>query len=267
MLVGKYWRGKIAMRIMTWNCQGGLRRKQTLLDRVGPDIVIVQECSHDDVKALHKGTQLLWESKQIGPASKKGLGVISLNSTVVIEAILLPTEWIALMNSDPGRMDIVIPLEMHAPARVNILAIWSYNNRHRPEMHKLRGPVLCALDFMNEWLRMAPALVIGDFNHHPCFDTRGGKNNFLEHKETLETLGMKSLYHDTRQESHGAELLHTHFWTRRNYYHIDYIFASEQLRKNAVFNIMSFQEMRDLGITSDHVPLWGDFHHIAEESR
>jgi endonuclease/exonuclease/phosphatase family metal-dependent hydrolase len=70
---------------------------------------------------------------------------------------------------------------------------------------------------------------------------------------------MKSLYHESRREAHGEEVTNSHFWTGRNYYHIDYIFASEPLRKASQFCIMSFEEMKALGVASDHVPLWADF--------
>jgi len=147
-----------------------------------------------------------------------------------------------------------------APQRLHVLAVWSYNNRHRKaEMDKLRGPVLCAIDFMEEWLRAAPSLVIGDFNNQPSFDkSPAGTNLFSEHLKAFEKLGMKSMYHHSVHERHGSETRHTHFWTGRNYYHIDYIFASESLCKTAQFDMMSFEKMHELGIKSDHVPLWID---------
>jgi len=157
-------------------------------------------------------------------------------------------------------MDVIIPFEVVTPRRLHVLAVWSYNNRHRKsEMDKLRGPVLCAIDFLADWLRSAPSLIVGDFNNHPVWDkSTSGKNLFSEHLKTFESLGMRSIYHQWLQEEHGKETRHTHFWTGRNYYHIDYIFASESLRKSAQFDIMSFEAMRELGIKSDHVPLWMD---------
>jgi endonuclease/exonuclease/phosphatase family metal-dependent hydrolase len=248
------------MRVLTWNCHGQLHRKQELLQRVAPDIAVVQECSLEDVRSLNRGPHVFWQSKQIDPAATIGLGILSLNPSAVIKPLALPEQWSSLMKSDPGRMDVVIPVEVLVPERINVLAVWSYNNRHRKsEMHKLRGPVLCALDFLGDWLSRAPSLVIGDFNNHPSFDKpRTGKNLFSEHVDALETLGMKSLYHESRREAHGEEVTNSHFWTGRNYYHIDYIFASEPLRKASQFSIMSFEEMKALGVASDHVPLWAD---------
>jgi exonuclease III len=249
------------MRVLTWNCQGQLGHKQHLLHHVAPDIAVVQECSLEDVRSLNEGAQFVWQSKQTDPAATKGLGILALNPSVVIKPLALPEQWSSLMKSDSGRMDVVIPVEVLAPRRINVLAVWSYNNRRRrSEMHKLRGPVLCALDFLGDWLSKAPSLVIGDFNNHPSFDkSRTGKNLFSEHVYTLERLGMKSLYHESRREAHGEEVTNSHFWTGRKYYHIDYIFASEQLRKASHFCIMSFEEMKALRVPSDHVPLWADF--------
>ena len=158
-------------------------------------------------------------------------------------------------------MDVVIPFEVHAPVRINILAVWSYNNKDRKSGLKLRGPVLCALDFLGDWLCGAPSLVIGDFNDHPTFDHKSPtwKNNFAEHIGTLEKLGLKSLYHESRREAHGEEGTNSHFSNGRKYFHIDYIFASEQLRKASEFSIMSFEDMKARGVKSDHVPLWVEF--------
>jgi exonuclease III len=246
---------------LTWNCQGGLGKKHELLRRLAPDIAVVQECSLEDAQSLNRGAQLFWQAKQVGPTATKGLGVLSLNPSLLVRPLALPEQWLSLMKSDPGRMDVVIPVEVLAPVRMNVLAVWSYNNRDRKSGLKLRGPVLSALDFLGDWLSKAPSLIIGDFNNHPIFDQESpnGKNHFAAHVNTLEKLGMKSLYHEYRREAHGEEVTNSHFWSRRKYFHVDYIFASEQLRKAPQFSVMSFEEMKALGVKSDHVPLWADF--------
>ena len=253
------------MRVMTWNCRGGLGHKQELLRRVEPDIAAVQECSHENYQSLNRGARSIWQSKQINPTATKGLGILSFNPSLVVHPLALPEQWISLMKSDPGRMDVVIPVEVFAPVRINVLAVWSYNNRDRKSGLKLRGPVLSAVDFLGDWLSKAPSLVIGDFNHQPRFDkSRTGRNIssenlFSEHLRTLEKLGMKSLYHESRREADGEEVSNSYFPSKGEDCHIDYIFASEQLRKASKFRIMSFEEMKALGVKSDHVPLWADF--------
>jgi hypothetical protein len=137
----------------------------------------------------------------------------------VVKPLPLPEQWNSLIESDPARLDVVIPVEVLAPVRINVLAVWSYNNRNRKSGLKLRGPVLCALDFLGDWLSKAPFLVIGDFN----FGNRGQ-------------------------------------------YHIDYIFASQQLREASQFSIMSLEEMKASGVKSDHVPLWADFSDASPEA-
>jgi len=245
---------------LTWNCQGGLGKKRELLRRLAPDIAIVQECSLGDAQSLNRGAQLFWQAKQVGPATK-GLGILSLNPSLDVRPLALPEQWRSLMKSDPGRMDVAIPVEVLAPVRMNVLAVWSYNNRDRKSGLKLRGPVLSALDFLGDWLSKAPSLIIGDFNNHPNFDhdLPNGKNHFAEHVNALEMHGIKSLYHECRREPHGEEVTNSHFSNQRKPFHIDYIFASEQLRKVPQFSIMSFEEMNALGVKSDHVPLWADF--------
>lgn len=138
------------MRVLTWNCQDGLGKKHELLRRLAPDIAVVQECSFEDAQSLNRGAQPFWQAKQVDAATR-GLGILSLNPSLDVQPVALPEQWRSLMKSDPGRMDVVIPVEVLAPVRMNVLAVWSYNNRHRKsEMHKLRGPVLCALDFLGD---------------------------------------------------------------------------------------------------------------------
>lgn len=249
------------MRVLTWNCQGGLGKKHELLRRLAPDIAVIPECSLKDAQSRNRGAQLFWQTKQVGSAATKGLGILSVNPSLLVRPLALPEQWRSLMKSDPGRMDVVIPVEVLAPVRMNILAVWSFNNRDRKSGLKLRGPVLSALDFLGDWLSDAPSLIIGDFNNHPIFDRDlpNGKNHFAEHVNTFERLGIKSLYHECRGEAHGEEVTNSHFWSGRKPFHIDYIFASEQLRKTPQFSIMSFEEMKASGVRSDHVPLWADF--------
>ena len=249
------------MRVMTWNCRGRLGHKKELLQHVAPDIAVVQECSREDSRLLDRGAQFFWQSKQIDPAAPKGLGILSFNPSIVMHPLPLPDQWSSLTKSDPGRMDVIVPVEVLAPVRLNVLAVWSYNNRHRgSRKRKLRGPILCALDFLGDWLSNAPSLVMGDFNNEPSYDeSPSSKNLFSEHLNTLEKLEMKSLYHESSREPHGAESTNSHFWAGRKYFHIDYIFASEQVRKASKFSIMSFEDMKALGVKSDHVPLWVDY--------
>ena len=122
-------------------------------------------------QSLNRGAQSIWQAKQVDPAATKGLGILSLNPSLVVQPLALPEQWRSLMKSDPGRMDVVIPVEVFAPVRINVLAVWSYNNRNPRSGLKLRGPVLYALNFLGDWLSKTPSLVIGDFNNQPRFDS------------------------------------------------------------------------------------------------
>lgn len=66
----------------------------------------------------------------------------------------------------------------------------------------------------------------------------------------LASRGIKSAYHDSSGEAHGAEKAHTHYHgLSKGYFHIDYIFLSEDLmRRKTHFEIGPIKH-------SDHAPL------------
>ena len=99
------------MRIVTWNCNGALRRKLSEVDQLQSDIVVVQECENPAEFGGEYGNwadQYAWA----GSNKNKGIGVF-----VKGDLSITPLDW-----PDYG-------LAQFLPVRINneldILAVWT----------------------------------------------------------------------------------------------------------------------------------------------
>ena len=99
------------------------------------------------------------------------------------------------------------------------------------------------------------AILIGDFNSNQIWDEKPRAGNHTDVVNFLKQLGIESLYHKQFNEEHGKETVHT-FCLQKNRqrpYHIDYIFASDNIVKNGYqLRIESADKWID---KSDHVPM------------
>ena len=67
------------MKIITWNCNLNLIKKFEHIEKLRPDIVILQECEKLD-QNYFPNSKYFW----IGKNEKKGLGVLVFNSSANI---------------------------------------------------------------------------------------------------------------------------------------------------------------------------------------
>lgn len=243
---------------MTWNCKQALDQKWSRLMDLAPDIATVQECASPAILGKRgvplDGWSSLWASKSDAANARKGLGVFAAPGVILQPAPRWP-EVIARWAEQPYRLDVLMPFEVLAPQRLNVLAVWSFNNRGQPGRAQMRGPVLVALDELGDWLQEAPSLVIGDFNNHPRWDRPRTQNTFARHIEELGGLGLRSAYHHLGGVAHGDEPVATHLWRAGMRYHIDYAFASGSLLDGAACSIAPMDAWCGPGGISDHVPL------------
>lgn len=73
------------MKIVTWNCNGALRKKFTCLKEFKADIFVVQECENPESAKDSKYRE--WAKKYIwtGERNSKGLGVFASENAVIEE--------------------------------------------------------------------------------------------------------------------------------------------------------------------------------------
>jgi exonuclease III len=105
------------MKIVTWNCNGALRKKLSALLSLDADIYIVQECE-DPSKSSSKeyrswASNYLW----LGANKNKGLGVF-VKPRIKLEALDL----------DPEGLESFIPCTIDG--RWLLLAVWTDKQIH-----------------------------------------------------------------------------------------------------------------------------------------
>jgi exonuclease III len=220
------------MRIVSWNCNGGLRKKQLPLHNLEVDLQVIQEASFPDVAAL-EAPFTHW----VGRPNGRGLAIIGNQDA-------------AFRIHESYRPDLpwFVPLEV---GPIRLLAVWACVANPRLRYVRL---IHAALDHYEAFLSPAPAIVIGDLNSNAIFDRKHGTATHTRLVDRLANLGLASVYHTQTGEAHGAESSPTFFLYRHRDkpYHFDYAFVSDDLMMASRLAIGSPDQWLAM---SDHLPL------------
>jgi len=230
------------MRIVTWNCNGGLRRKTAMLDELNADILIVQECE-DPV--AYGADYRAWAGDYIwvGNLRSKGLGIFA-RSGLQLESL----DWQA------GEFQLFLPARIDG--RIDVLGVWTQTAK--PASSAYIGQLWGYLQANRKHLSES-TLVCGDFNSNRIWDKPRRIGNHSHVVADLERLGLHSIYHHALGEDQGAETVPTFYLYRKaeRPFHIDYIFAHQDLVRQDGFSFGVGQA--DQWLTkSDHLPLIAD---------
>lgn len=226
------------MRIVSWNCNGALRRKLAPLLTLRADIYVIQECEDPsrtkDIAYQEWAQGALW----IGGNKNKGIGVFS--SKLRLEALDWPSH------------DLELFIPFTADGRLTMLGVWTrYANS--PNFRYI-GQAWKYLQAHREKLPSHHAVVLGDFNSNTCWDEWDRWWNHTDVVRDLSEVGLESVYHFHRKEAQGKELQPTFFMYRKKEkpYHIDYAFASADIIEDAALAIGKPEEWLAF---SDHMPI------------
>lgn len=228
------------MRLISWNCRGGLSRKINDVLELHPDLAVLSEVQQKDLNDMPAGTAVAYA----GPASKKGVAVIGWNGWNVQQTHPIEQKWFLPVTASRGSV------------LTHLLAIWAHRTTSYVE------PTLSEINRLSHFLRAEDAMMVGDFNQSVSFDNkRRGNKRFAATLEQLASLGLSSAWHTGKNEPHGAETTPTHYFRYHSErrFHIDYAFFSE--RRMRMMTAVSLGAYADWVQTrkSDHVPLVIDF--------
>ena len=228
------------MKFVTWNCNGAFRKKLHTLDELNADLIIIQECE-DPARSTQafrdwvNSGDYLWK----GENKNKGIGVFARNGIS-----LQKLDW-----DDQG-------LQSFLPFRVNdqfnMLGVWT-KEANSPTF-KYIGQFWKYLQENKERLRSEPIVICGDFNSNKIWDAWDRWWNHSDVVKELEDIGIVSLYHRLYDEQQGEESHPTLYLHRKleKPYHIDYVFAPEELCDNAGLQV---GEPTPWLRHSDHMPI------------
>ncbi len=226
------------MKILTWNCNGALRKKFDYLTEFDADIIIIQECENPQVTKDKKYKEWAKDYIWTGENNSKGLGIF-VTENVKIESL----------NWDTAGLKYFIACKINND--FNLIATWC---------HGANSPTFGYIGQFWKYLQIHKAnlkkcIIAGDFNSNVIWDRWDRWWNHSDVVRELKELKIESLYHRHNKEEPGKELQPTFFLYKNlvKAYHIDYIFASyefiDSLKKLSI-------GQHDKWISkSDHMPV------------
>lgn len=229
------------MKILTWNCNGALRKKFTYLKEFKADIFVVQECENPESVKDSKYRE--WSRKYIwtGENNSKGLGIFA-DENVVIEELDWKTGGLKYFIACKVNNDFILLgtwcHRANSPTFGYIGQLWKYLQIHKSKLKR--------------------AIIAGDFNSNVIWDKFDRGWNHSDVVRELKELKIESLYHKHFRKEQGKESKPT-FYLHRNPkkpYHIDYVFASEEFSKSV--KKMKIGRANKWLEISDHMPVFCD---------
>lgn len=245
------------MKIVTWNCNGALRKKTEQLSKLNADIYIVQECEDpaQSTKAYQEWAgKYLW----IGESKNKGIGIFPKHGND-IEPLLWSGSFAikGLHSSSRSLTWKTKDLKLFLPFTLNdeftILAVWTKGNSEN-QAFAYMGQLWKYLQIHRTDLTGNDTILIGDLNSNSQWDKEDRWWSHTDVVNELSEIGLNSMYHLSTNELQGFESKPTFYHHRRKEkaYHIDYVFASNNLAQTSNVTVGAFEDWIEV---SDHMPL------------
>ena len=234
------------MRIVTWNCNGALRKKFQVLQELEADIYIIQECENPSETSSKEYKEFALNHLWLGDSKNKGVGIFAKPSIAL--------EKLSWSNAFKDHS-----VKYFLPCRVNqsfnLLGVWTHKN-NSPNF----GYIGQFWKYLQVNLDNFDKIIIGgDFNSNVIWDQWDRWWNHSDVVSILKETGIESLYHLSNSEEQGKESQPT-FYLQRNLdkpYHIDYFFGSKWFVKN--LKKLKIGELNKWLEISDHLPMTADF--------
>ncbi|MCB9065971.1 MAG: endonuclease/exonuclease/phosphatase family protein [Chitinophagales bacterium] len=233
------------LTIVTWNCNGALRKKFHLLDEVHADLHIIQECENpsqtNDANYIDWAKNYLWT----GDNKNKGLGIFAKEHFNLSRLNWSP-------QYDENEAKYFLPCSVNDS--FNLLAVWAHKNNSRK--FEYIGQAWQYFTINTNELRNI--IIAGDLNSNTIWDK---PKRYWNHSDVVNMLSQKniiSLYHDFENEQQGKETTPTLFLQKNieKPYHIDYIFSDLRILKDK--STLSIGKPEEWLKHSDHMPVIAD---------
>lgn len=244
------------MKIVTWNCNGALRKKISELESLDADVLVIQECENpaESTPAFRDWAgEYLWK----GLSKNKGIGIFPRKHHKVTEAgwhgtFEIPglglkssaTRW----KSD--ELELFLPFTLNN--QYSILSVWTKGSDAKAFGYI--GQLWKYLQIHKTELSNHKTFVVGDFNSNAIWDKPDRWWNHSDVVAELQEIGIHSVYHSSRSETQGGETSPTFFLQRNTSrpYHVDYVFASADLLPHCQIDVGCVDKWLHI---SDHMPL------------
>lgn len=244
------------MRIITWNCNGALRKKLKEADSFEADVLIIQECENPTLSTKPYqdwAGDHLW----IGTTKNKGIGIFPKAGNHVKELKWSGTFQVSGLKTQSASAswatnDLLLFLPFELNDQYNVLACWTKGNDS--QVFGYMGQFWKYLQIHRSQLNQRNTIIAGDFNSNAIWDK---PDRWWSHSDTVKELAeinIESLYHHETGEKHGHEIQPTFYLHRKESkpYHIDYVFMSKELLLRSTIEIGKIDEWLAV---SDHMPL------------
>jgi len=244
------------MKIVTWNCNGALRKKINEIDSLNADILLIQECEDPALSTIQYrewAGEYLW----VGTSKNKGIGIFPKNGNTV-----KPLDWDGefkiegLVTKNPSLTWRTSDLNLFLPFAINdevtALAVWTKGNDS--QIFGYMGQFWKYLQIHRNDLINEKTMIIGDFNSNANWDKGDRWWSHSDVVAELKAIGIVSLYHEQFSEAQGEESSPTFYLHRKEEksYHIDYAFISNDMINQSKLTV---GKRRDWIGVSDHMPL------------
>jgi exodeoxyribonuclease III len=230
------------VRLVTWNCQGGLHRKAAALEKLQPDLAIIQEC---ECPERLRARVAAWEPHPMvwcGDSPTKGLAVISFTGAqLAVDPVYDPS------------LKHLLPVVVTGPRSLRVLAVWTKEDDAKQASYI--GQAVLGVQKYESFIAGGPTVVAGDFNSNQAWDRPNRAYNHAGLVALLASRGLVSAYHDHFAEPQSAETRNTFYMYHHaeRGFHIDHCFVPKvwlpYLRSVEVGTYADWHEL------SDHCPL------------
>jgi exodeoxyribonuclease III len=219
------------IRLVTWNCcRGSYDIKLSRLQRLTPDIAVLQECG----RPPQEDATVSW----FGFNPRQG---VAISARAPFRVIAEPIR---------AGSQSLFAARVRGPVTFTLVAVWAQQEPTYIEALQ-RG-----LTLYRDVLLAGPCVLMGDLNSSVAWDTRHGRTDHRDFEARLHReFGLVSAYHAAMGEEPGHESKPTHFWRWREAspFHLDYCYLPETwLPGLTSVTVGSYDEWAD---ASDHRPV------------